>query len=484
MTLPAGPPRGAFRGGSDPPPSKASDFTIVRPHGDGDAWVTDAGGTTRFLIFGEKPRIVSEASALVAVGPPFPAVVSEGLELQVGYFALLDASAAGGAPLLQSSHDRESGEELVSAVLAAASLLEAAGYSWEPFPTDIYWKPGGELVLLRARGARKLNHGEHLNAKRVMEALAVALLPRPFCHTTPALLRLLLPRLNFSTPEAVTLSEARLELGRLGAERTVDGAGRRVAELCDPGLRRQKNEDSTAVLETTAMGEPFTALIVCDGVSSSSRAGEASALAARTARQVLEDFAAGRLADGVIRDVSLAVSDAIQEAHLAICRSEISRGDAAPPGTTIVVAVIYRRVVTVGWVGDSRAYWIPDVPRKPELLTHDHSWVNDAVARGTTTLALAMSSPFAHALTRCLGPLDGAAEPVRVDVRTRTLEGPGKVILCTDGLWNYFSSAEEVRALVEEAGNGSDAAAVARYLVCRALADGGGDNVSVVVAEV
>jgi serine/threonine protein phosphatase PrpC len=472
--------------------------------------VTDANGTTRFLIFGDKPTVVSEASALAAVGPPFPAVVSEGLELQVGYFAILDASAVGGVPLLHSSHNKESGEKLVSLVLDAASLLEAAGYSWEPSPTDIYLKPGGELVLLRARGARKLlrreREPEHLNAKRVMEALAVALLPRPFCHTTPSLIRLLLPRLNFSTPETVTVSEARLELGRLGAERAVEARGRNrgageeagegegeeeekpkvrhVAELCDPGLRRQKNEDSTAILETTAMGEPFTALVVCDGVSSSSRAGEASALAARTARQVLEDFATGRLVDGVIRDVSLAVSDAIQEAHLAICRSEISRGDTAPPGTTIVVAVVYRKVVTVGWVGDSRAYWIADIPGKPELLTHDHSWVNDAVARGTTTLAEAMSSPFAHALTRCLGPLDGAAEPVRVDVRTRTLEGPGKVVLCTDGLWNYFSSAEEVRALVEEAGSESDAAAVARYLVCRALADGGGDNVSVVVAEV
>jgi serine/threonine protein phosphatase PrpC len=87
-------------------------------------------------------------------------------------------------------------------------------------------------------------------------------------------------------------------------------------------------------------------------------------------------------------------------------------------------------------------------------------------------------------LTKCLGPLDSGSEVVQdvePDVRTRTLEGPGHLILCSDGLWNYFPSAHAIESLVRAAGAHADPSAIARFLVCSALAEGGGDNVSVAV---
>ena len=72
---------------------------------------------------------------------------------------------------------------------------------------------------------------------------------------------------------------------------------------------------------------------------------------------------------------------------------------------------------------------------------------------------------------------------VEPDVRTKALPGPGHVILCTDGLWNYFPTAASVASLVRDAGPLADPSTIARFLVCQALAQGGGDNVSVAVYE-
>jgi serine/threonine protein phosphatase PrpC len=149
--------------------------------------------------------------------------------------------------------------------------------------------------------------------------------------------------------------------------------------------------------------------------------------------------------------------DAIRAAHVAICSADIDYGDGAPPGTTIVAALVWHGVLTVGWVGDSRAYWVAD--GASELCTTDHSWINDVVATGSVSMAEAMSSPLAHALTKCLGPLDSGSEVVQ----------------------DYFPSAHAIESLVRAAGAHADPSAIARFLVCSALAEGGGDNVSVAV---
>jgi serine/threonine protein phosphatase PrpC len=63
------------------------------------------------------------------------------------------------------------------------------------------------------------------------------------------------------------------------------------------------------------------------------------------------------------------------------------------------------------------------------------------------------------------------------------LTGPGWVVLCTDGFWNYFSAASALSSLVQAAGNGASAARVARLLVNRAIARGGHDNTTVLVYQ-
>jgi serine/threonine protein phosphatase PrpC len=254
----------------------------------------------------------------------------------------------------------------------------------------------------------------------------------------------------------------------------------RVAASIHPGLRRMHNEDAvTFACGTTRRGHQYRVLVVCDGVSTSTRAEQASQIAARMIRDALDRFCSGESAtyEGA-RDAMVA---AIHSADAAICAQGLELGPAEPPGTTCVAALVLRERLVVGWVGDSRAYWLTD--RGIELLTRDHSWVNEAVASGEATLEAAMRSPHAHDLTRCLGPVEagGASSPVSPDVVTRRLVAKGVLLLCTDGLWNYYPIPEQMAALVQRCGPAPTPDRLARFLVHKALSRGGQDNVSVAV---
>jgi serine/threonine protein phosphatase PrpC len=263
----------------------------------------------------------------------------------------------------------------------------------------------------------------------------------------------------------------------------------RVAASAHPGLRRDHNEDAvTFGCGTTVRGLPFRILVVCDGVSTSSRAEQASQIASRMIRDDLTRYCQG---DGVtFEGTRQAMASAIRAAHAEICAQgdapasglgPAERGTAEPPGTTCVAALVLRERLTVGWVGDSRAYWLTE--RGIDLLTRDHSWANEAVASGEVTMAEALRSPHAHALTRCLGPHEAgqAPQPVTPDVVTRRLTSKGVLLLCSDGLWNYYPIPEQMAALVQRCGPAPTPDRLARFLVHKALSRGGHDNVSVAV---
>src|SRR6185369_18079873 len=162
---------------------------------------------------------------------------------------------------------------------------------------------------------------------------------------------------------------------------------------------------------------------------------------------------------------SNAVAQAIRAAHLAICAAHAADPVSEPPGTTIAAALVYKKRLTVGWVGDSRAYWL--TTRGAEQLTHDHSWVNEAIARGEVKDADEVQGALAHTITRCLGPLEVGDTPAEIepDVRSREIPGPGLVLLCSDGLWNYAPKPADIAAVMRAAPEDARAPAIARLLV-------------------
>jgi PPM family protein phosphatase len=462
--------------------STLGELTVLRVHRPAELVVRDSSGHKWLLVHGDAGDLEGEALARAALRQEsaFPSLRLREQSDRLGSFLLFDVDLDELTPLADNPSFAFDGALAVTrSVLDLAASLEAARFSWAPVPTDLFTAKSGELVAIRVRGAARLAGDDPFNAKPTLEALAPALLPSPLALGTPALVRLFLPSTNFSSAPHVAIAIAREELRR--AESVVHARDEaKVAELCDPGLRRNHNEDATATARGELGGEPWYVLVVCDGVSSSTNADQASGIASKVAADCLAHFA--RSGDLVHEGAASAMAAAIRAAHVSVCTSAIEYGDGPPPGTTIVAALVFRRSLTVGWVGDSRAYWVGD--SGAEVCTTDHSWVNEAIASGKMTESEAMESPLAHALTRCLGPLDAddsTIVDVVPDVRTKALPGAGHLILCSDGLWNYFSGAPAIASLVRGAGKDVSAGAIARFLVASALTQGGGDNVSVAV---
>lgn len=247
------------------------------------------------------------------------------------------------------------------------------------------------------------------------------------------------------------------------------------AGVTDRGKRHANNEDALALADVPEEAGAAI-LVICDGVSSAQRADEASEAAAQTACASLREAVRGGNVDS-----EAAMKSAVSAAHDAACAVPTDpRQPKDPPGATLVAALVRGGVVTLGWLGDSRAYWIGGTTAT--LLTHDHSWVNAVVDAGEMTEEDALLAPEAHAITRCLGPLnDGVPEPT---ILTVTPSGPGRLLLCTDGLWNYAPGAEQLAGLARAAAAEGDALGVCRSLVEFALSKGGRDNITVALTSV
>ncbi|MFJ4573143.1 protein phosphatase 2C domain-containing protein [Streptomyces sp. NPDC088846] len=253
-----------------------------------------------------------------------------------------------------------------------------------------------------------------------------------------------------------------------------------VAAVSDRGLRHHRNEDAFAV-STTALpdGSPAVVAIVCDGVSSASRPDEASAAAASAANEaLLESLPRGTHPQQAMHEAIVVAAEAVN----SLAREPGRAGEHDPhrhqnaPACTLVGAVMAGGLLVVGWVGDSRAYWVPDDrTHPPARLTEDDSWAAQMVAAGLMNEAEAYADERAHAITGWLGADAYELEPHTASFKP---DRPGLVVVCTDGLWNYAESAADMAAAVP-----ADAQLRplhgAQVLVGHALDGGGHDNVTV-----
>ncbi len=255
-----------------------------------------------------------------------------------------------------------------------------------------------------------------------------------------------------------------------------------VAAVCDRGIRHVRNEDAVAVAAGPTPGD-HAVLVVCDGVSSSTDSDVASLAAARAARDALASAPGIRSAESVGTRVAASTKALVAAANAAndAVIANTTAGPGNPASCTFVAAVLDGAELTVGWVGDSRAYWLPDAAA-PRLLTVDDSFAAEQIADGMPR-AEAESGPQAHAITRWLGidAPDHTPRTVSLD-----LDGPGWLLVCSDGLWNYCSEAQDLAAVVADTAGtvGSEPLGLAGALVDWANAQGGQDNITVALARV
>lgn len=281
-----------------------------------------------------------------------------------------------------------------------------------------------------------------------------------------------------------------------------------LAGITNRGLWHPKNEDAIAI---ECLGNGRQLMVVCDGVSSSVNPETASQVAAQTTAQALQQTPHQQ-------NPYEAIESAIHQAQVAVSSLAPVAPD-NPPSTTIVAALVEpnqpQPTATIGWIGDSRAYWVS--PTETKLLTEDDSWLNWIRNHGQPpnqsifdhpgdhkastshdhshdhshshsrdqNLEDFAKSPYANAITRWLGAQKSQDDPTKATNPTPSivqvpLDQEGFLILCSDGLWNYASQPDRLFN-VFSGHTEEDALTIAQDLVNHALRCGGRDNVSVAV---
>ncbi len=224
----------------------------------------------------------------------------------------------------------------------------------------------------------------------------------------------------------------------------------------DTGRQRKANEDNLFVREPL--------FVVADGMGGA-RAGE---VASKTAVDAFEE---GLPDDG---SPEQGLTEVIAQANGRIHDMARSDDQLQGMGTTVTAAWVGDNDVSIAHVGDSRAYVYRD--GKLQLLTQDHSLVNELVIRGKLTEEQAAEHPQRSIITRALGP----EASVQVDTQSRRARDGDVFLLCSDGLTSMLGD-DEIAELIDES---STLAEAGQRLVQAANDAGGRDNITVVLFRV
>jgi protein phosphatase len=222
------------------------------------------------------------------------------------------------------------------------------------------------------------------------------------------------------------------------------------------GLVRSGNEDSAFVGPTC--------ILVADGVGG----GAAGEVASATAAYAVSASVLMRVGE----DPALVLREAV-----TLAQSQLRAGveaDQARTGmaTTLTALVTDGDVFVLAHLGDSRGY----VLRDGELVrvTRDHTYVQDLLDEGRLDLASAAEHPWRNVVMRTLNAEPAAPDLIRLDL------GPGdRVLLASDGLTDLVDES----VIAEIVADRSDDDAVGA-LVAAALARGGRDNITCVLATI
>lgn len=238
--------------------------------------------------------------------------------------------------------------------------------------------------------------------------------------------------------------------------------------------RRPKNEDAVWVGSTAdSSGRNVSVLAVADGAGGHEHGAEASEIAVHGVRETAEDWlsAPGSLEQKQVRTDCRQLFERVDQAIEAYAEEHLN---ASKIGTTLVLAVVIERQVCVAHIGDSRAYWVGQ-DHTVDQVTADHSATAEAVRSGRMTEEEAAESQLQNVLTRSLGG-PGTPSP---DFTTHSIEAPGVLCVCSDGLSDVLDDTQFAEKLLQN----RPLTVAAESLVETAVEQGGSDNVSLVALE-
>jgi protein phosphatase len=248
----------------------------------------------------------------------------------------------------------------------------------------------------------------------------------------------------------------------------------RCVGASDTGQVREHNED------TIGTDGDIGLVVLADGMGGYKAGEVASGIAVRTVLTLIkegvdrEDLAQRDEASGLSRS-GILLRDAIQRANKVIYQTAKTQANCEGMGTTVVAGLFFDDKLTIAHVGDSRMYRFRD--GKLEQVTHDHSLLQELVARGFYTPEEAQRASSKNYVTRALG-----VEPaVEVEISEVAACKDDLYLLCSDGLSDMVED-DDIQLTINTFG--ANLETLAKQLVLLSNDNGGRDNVSVVLVRV
>ncbi len=247
--------------------------------------------------------------------------------------------------------------------------------------------------------------------------------------------------------------------------------------LTDVGLRRQNNEDSILVDGRLGL------FLLADGMGGHNAGETASRLAVTSIQKFFEEYE--NASEEVIDQLQPFPNElplpgkkliyTIIRANTIVTESADLTPEYRGMGTTIVALLVSQNSIFAAHVGDSRIY----LRRAEEFnqITEDHSVFFEELKKGFLTREQLDQLPFKNRLTRALGHMGKA----KVDMKVIPPHKGDVFLLCSDGLTDMVDDGA-IGEIIHQ--HHKDLEECAHVLVESAKAQGGADNISIVLLRV
>ena len=229
---------------------------------------------------------------------------------------------------------------------------------------------------------------------------------------------------------------------------------------------RQEQQDRVAIIPSKRL-KGTALVVVADGAGGYKGGAAAAEQVIGTAANLFEAYSPkDEKPEELLREI-------VVEAHTVIRLNRVLTEE--EPHSTIIAMLLQPDRVDWGWVGDSRLYQF----RGPALVNRskDHSYVQQQIDEGEWREEDRHKHPNRNLLLQALGHSE---PPVPSFGSTAPLVPGDAFLLCSDGLWDYFTDTELGKAL---AALPPRKAAEMLISSARVRAKGKGDNVSVAIVK-
>ena len=232
------------------------------------------------------------------------------------------------------------------------------------------------------------------------------------------------------------------------------------------GLVRERNEDSFVVVQPDGNSLPLC-VVLADGMGGHQN----GVLASKTAVSYCQERIKTDVHPNLFPDeLDRVLTDMIQKANIRVYLKSLETDENSGMGTTLTIAVFSETELVLGHIGDCRCYLLRD--GELDIISMDHTLVEEMVQSGTITREESMSHPQRHILSQALG----TPEYLNPDLVHLPLRPRDRFLNCSDGLHGFVPDTilQHILQSTETPDEASE------QLIDAALAAGGPDNISVI----